>query len=135
MRTAAAVNTRREGDARVAATVKGKVFFTRREKRPKKDLHLCQVRTYNMPMVRRSPTTFSDEIRNAIEESTLSRYAIWKLTGVSQALLSRFVAGKSGMSMALLDKVAEVIDLHAVSHGRVAKAPKDRRGRPRKKGS
>lgn len=60
---------------------------------------------------------FSDEIRVAIERSGLSRYAIWKATGIDQAALCRFVHGDVGMSLDTLDILADLLDLHAVQGG------------------
>jgi transcriptional regulator with XRE-family HTH domain len=52
-----------------------------------------------------------DEIREAIEQSESSRYAISKVTGVSQAQLSRLMAGRSGLSIASLERVADYLGL------------------------
>ena len=37
--------------------------------------------------------TFSDAIRQAVNDSGMSRYAICKQLGIDQALLSRFMSG------------------------------------------
>ena len=55
--------------------------------------------------------SFTDQIRAAIDASGLSRYRIWKETGISQATLSRFMSGKGGLSVEGLDKLAEVLKL------------------------
>ena len=52
---------------------------------------------------------FSDEIRRAIEESGVTRYRIWKDTGVPQATLSRFMSGKGGLAMDSLEKVGDYL--------------------------
>jgi transcriptional regulator with XRE-family HTH domain len=57
---------------------------------------------------------FSDEIREAIDSSGMSRYAICKATGLPQSAMSRFMSGKVGLSLASLDALAEFIGLHAV---------------------
>ena len=53
----------------------------------------------------------SDQIRQAVEGSDLSRYAICKATGIDQAQFSRFMAGKGGLLMANLDAVADLLEL------------------------
>jgi hypothetical protein len=54
---------------------------------------------------------FSDQLRRAIRESELSRYAISKATGVSEAVLCRFVAGTAGMSLDSIDKLMTFLGL------------------------
>ena len=58
---------------------------------------------------------FSDQIRDAIIASELSRYAICKAIGLSQSAMSRFMAGKSGLSLDALDRLAEHIGLEVVT--------------------
>ena len=55
-----------------------------------------------------------DEIREVIERSGTSRYAISKATGVSQAQLSRLMAGQSGLSIASLERVADYLGLEII---------------------
>lgn len=50
---------------------------------------------------------FSDELRDAILRSVKTRYQISAETGVAQSVLSRFVPGKSGVSVASVDAVCE----------------------------
>ncbi len=52
----------------------------------------------------------SDQIRQEIESSGMTRYRISKLTGVAQSTLSRFMSGGE-MSTAVLDRVADVLRL------------------------
>jgi transcriptional regulator with XRE-family HTH domain len=58
---------------------------------------------------------FSDQLRRAVDVSGLSRYRIAKLLNVSESLLSRFMAGKGGLSFATLDALAGVLDLHVAA--------------------
>jgi transcriptional regulator with XRE-family HTH domain len=53
---------------------------------------------------------FSDAIRNAVKESGMSRYAIAKKLGVSQALLSRFMSG-AWLGQPTMDALAELLGL------------------------
>lgn len=45
----------------------------------------------------------------------MSRYAICKAIGFSQAAMSRFMNGHAGVSLEVLDKLAEVIGLEIAS--------------------
>ena len=59
----------------------------------------------------RKPPKFSDQLRRAVDASGLSRYRIAKLLGVSESLLSRFMAGR-WLGQQTLDSLAELLDLH-----------------------
>jgi transcriptional regulator with XRE-family HTH domain len=56
----------------------------------------------------------SDRIREAVDASGLSRYAICKAIGLNQGAMSRFMSGKSGMSLDSLDRIAEFIGIEVV---------------------
>jgi transcriptional regulator with XRE-family HTH domain len=45
----------------------------------------------------------------------LSRYRIAKLLNVSESLLSRFLAGKGGLSLDTLDPLAGLLDLNVAA--------------------
>ena len=62
----------------------------------------------------RKQATMTEQIQRAIEESGLSRYAIWKASGVSQAALSRFMSGKLGLKTSSLDRLADVLGMEIV---------------------
>lgn len=51
--------------------------------------------------------TFSEQIRKLLKESDVTRYRISQDTGIDQAVLSRFVNKKGGLSMDALDQLAE----------------------------
>ena len=55
----------------------------------------------------------SDQIREAIERSGLSRYRICKDTGIDKAALSRFMAG-TGITTDTIDKLADYLDLEII---------------------
>ena len=52
-----------------------------------------------------------DEIRKAIKDSSKSRYQLWHETGISQAQLSGFMAGKKGLSVEALEELAACLGL------------------------
>lgn len=62
---------------------------------------------------------FSDQIREAIDSSGMSRYRICKETGIDPPTLSRFMSGKRGLTMQKLDTLAAFLDLRIVSSKRV----------------
>jgi hypothetical protein len=53
----------------------------------------------------------SDQLKQAINECGKSRYRIAKETGISQAILSRFVRTECGLSLAYYDRLAEYFGL------------------------
>ena len=56
-------------------------------------------------------TSLTDQLRQLIEDAEISRYQLWQQTGIDQAVLSKFVNGKGGLSMESLDKIGEVLNL------------------------
>ena len=62
----------------------------------------------------RKPLKLSDQVRHAIEHAGVSRYSIAKQIDVSQALLSRFMNRTGGLSLDVLDRLGELLDLRVV---------------------
>ncbi|HEY8665651.1 MAG TPA: helix-turn-helix transcriptional regulator [Tepidisphaeraceae bacterium] len=60
-------------------------------------------------------TKLSDEIRRAVDDSGLSRYRIAKEIDVAESTMSRFMAGKGGLRMNVLDRLAALIGIHVTS--------------------
>lgn len=52
---------------------------------------------------------YSDQVRHAIDQCGLSRYAISKATGITEGGLSRFMSGENDMTLRMLDRIAPVI--------------------------
>jgi hypothetical protein len=53
----------------------------------------------------------SDQIRQAIDDSGLTRYRISEETGISETALSLFYTGKRGLSMKALNALGEFLQL------------------------
>jgi transcriptional regulator with XRE-family HTH domain len=53
---------------------------------------------------------FSDQLRQTVDDSGLSRYRIAKMLGVSESLLSRFMSGK-WLGQETVDALAKLLDL------------------------
>ena len=60
-------------------------------------------------------TSLSDQIRKAVDQSGMSRYRICQEAGIDQPSMSRFMAGKGGLSVERLDMLAAVLDLRIVA--------------------
>jgi len=71
----------------------------------------------------------SDQIRRAVDDSGLSRYAICRIGPFDKGMMSRFMAGKRGLSLTTLDRLAEVLRLRIVADGPVNVPPRERPGR------
>jgi plasmid maintenance system antidote protein VapI len=74
----------------------------------------------------------SDQIRQAIAASELTRYRIAQLSGVPQSTLSKFVNGKGGLTLDTLDRLSAVMGLGVVVEAKATKATP--RGKSRQKG-
>lgn len=78
--------------------------------------------------------TVSDAVRRAIEKSGVTRYRICREAGIDQASISRFMAGKTGLTTASLDRLADVLGLDVVARGPVRVSPPAKPGPKPKKG-
>lgn len=61
---------------------------------------------------KRQPAKLTDQLRHAIQTCGKTRYVIAKETGLTQAVLSRFMHGTGGLSMDGLDKLGECLGLN-----------------------
>ena len=55
--------------------------------------------------------SLSDQIRRAIDNSGMSRYAVCKAIGLSQSTMSRFMNGTGGLSVDMLDRIGDLLEL------------------------
>ena len=73
---------------------------------------------------KRPMLTLSEEIRQVLAESPISRYQLAKRTGISEGQLSRFLHGQQGVTLANLDILARELGIHIA-------APKGQRRKAR----
>lgn len=66
--------------------------------------------------------TLSEELRNCIETSKLSRYAIANLAEIDHATMSRFMAHKGGLSLDAIDRLLPILGIELISDPRLAEA-------------
>ena len=69
----------------------------------------------------------SEELREAVERSGLSRYSIWQQTGIDQGSLSKFMDGERGLGLESIDKLADLLGLHICTADAEPSRPKGRR--------
>ena len=83
---------------------------------------LCDMNSveYDEAMAKRREL-LSEQIRRAILAAPISRYAICKQINFSEATMSRFIKRKAGLSMEVLDKVADVLGLEIIVRGAAKK--------------
>ena len=64
--------------------------------------------------------TFPELLRETIQQSEKSRYAIAKETGVSAGVLSRFVSGERSITIDTADKLCHALGLTVKTKTKVA---------------
>ena len=62
----------------------------------------------------RQKQQLSDQLRQAIEKSGLSRYAVCKACDIDQGSMSRFMAGQVGLSLDTIDRIGDFLGLDLV---------------------
>ena len=62
-------------------------------------------------MAKKRTDLLADKLRQAIDDSGLTRYRIAQETGVSESALSQFYNGHRGLSMEALNAVGECLQL------------------------
>ena len=65
-------------------------------------------------MAKKRTILVSDQLRQAIDDSGLTRYRIAKETGISESTLGQFYNGHRGLSMNALNALGEFLDLKIV---------------------
>lgn len=62
-------------------------------------------------MTKKKTKSLSDQLKQAIDESGLTRYRIAKETGVSESTLAQFYNGHRGLSMEALNALGDFLQL------------------------
>lgn len=79
---------------------------------------------YDSSMAR--STLLSDQLRQAIQDCGKTRYRISIETGIAESILSRFVHGRAGLSLANVDKLCQCIGAGLVHYSKAGKPAKRR---------
>jgi DNA transposition AAA+ family ATPase len=66
-------------------------------------------------MAKERPKLLTDQLREAIDDSGLTRYRIAKETGISEPTLSKFYLGQRGLSMKAMNALGEFLELRIVT--------------------
>ena len=62
-------------------------------------------------MAKKRTNLLTDQLRQAIDDSGLTRYRIAKETGISESALAQFYNGHRGLSMEALNALGEFLQL------------------------
>ena len=62
-------------------------------------------------MTKRQPKKLSDQLREAIRNAGCSRYEICRQTGIDQSVLSKFMSGERGVSLATADLLCDFLEV------------------------
>jgi len=81
----------------------------------------CRIKT-----MKTKTLTFTDQLRQIVENSGMSRYQLSKEVGIDESTLSRFVHGERCLSEKNLDKLGEYLRLRIVADKPESKAKKGR---------
>ena len=66
-------------------------------------------------MKKRKPKKLSDQIRQAMADSGLTRYRISVDTGINEGALGRFFHGERGLQLETLDTLCQYLELNVVT--------------------
>jgi hypothetical protein len=65
-------------------------------------------------MARKPRAKLSDQLRQAIDASGLSRYALAKLSDIDESALAKFYNGHRSLSMPAMDRLGQVLELEII---------------------
>jgi len=66
---------------------------------------------YNAVLAKKRTNLMTDQLRQAIDDSGLTRYRIAKKTGISESALAQFYNGHRGLSMEALNALGKFLQL------------------------
>jgi ribosome-binding protein aMBF1 (putative translation factor) len=66
-------------------------------------------------------SSFIDQLRQAINNSGMSRYRIAKTLGIGEATLSRFMSGERGLRLDVVEQLASLLKLRLVGENKSEK--------------
>jgi ribosome-binding protein aMBF1 (putative translation factor) len=66
----------------------------------------------------RATRSLTDQIRDAVEGSGLSRYRIAKELRIAESTMSRFMRGKGGLRLKTVDELAKMLGLSIITSTR-----------------
>lgn len=69
---------------------------------------------YHVSMAKRRSKKLTDQVRQAIDDSGLTRYRIAQDTGIDESSLAKFYNGHRGLSLDNLDRLGEYLGLRIV---------------------
>ena len=72
-------------------------------------------------MTRKAPRTLTEQLRDAIDASGMSRYRICKEIGLPESTMSHFMAGKCGLALTTVDRLGELLGLRIVAEKKIRK--------------
>jgi len=72
-------------------------------------------------MGRKTIKPISQQLREAIDASGMSRYRICKEIGLGESTMSHFMAGECGLALTTVDRLGELLGLKIVAEDRAAK--------------
>lgn len=75
---------------------------------------------------------FSEEIRDAINASGKTHYKICQEIGLVQSAMSKFMTGRAGLSLSVIDRLADLLDLHVVAGNPAAEKPPEKKAAKKK---
>ena len=66
---------------------------------------------YDGRMAKKRPIKLTDQLRQVIDDCSLTRYEIAKQTGIDESALAKFYNGHRGLSMKALNDLGEFLQL------------------------
>lgn len=66
-----------------------------------------------------------EALRQAIKNSKASRYRIGKELGIDQSVLSRFMSGEIGLTVANVERIADYLGMEIILRSKAKKGNKD----------